>query len=115
MLYEEFEPRAETRSFLHRLWTLETDDVAVQRIVPDGRPEVIVNLGRPFEWFRGNQWRLQPRVFLVGQITGPLLVRPSGPARILGARFQPQGAARLVTIAMDSIVDDLMPVEITAE
>ena len=38
MLYREFQPDASTQSVLHCLWTLETDDRSVQRIVPDGRP-----------------------------------------------------------------------------
>jgi AraC-like DNA-binding protein len=95
MDYREFQPRRETSSFLHCLWTLETDGAAVQRIVPDGRQELIVNLGVPFESFHDGEWRPQPRAFLTGQLTGPLLVRPRGPARILAARFHPHGASQV--------------------
>jgi AraC-like DNA-binding protein len=114
MLYRESPPRVESQSFLHCLWTLETDGGAVQRIVPDGRPELIVNLGAPFESFRDGRWRRQPRAFLTGQLTGPLLVRPAGAAHIVAARFQPQGAARVFAFALDRIVDDVHPVEIHA-
>src|SRR3982751_463857 len=105
MRYREYQPRPESRPFLHCLWTLETDDRSVQRIVPDGRPELIVNLAAPCEALRDGSWRLQDRSFLAGQLTGPLRIRPSGPARILGARFLPQGAAAVFGVAMDEITD----------
>jgi AraC-like DNA-binding protein len=114
MHYREFPPRAESQSFLHCLWELQTEGDAVQRIVPDGRSELIVNLGAPFESFRGGEWRRQQQAFLTGQLTGPLLVRPAGPARIVAARFQPQGAARIFDLPMDRIVDDVHPVDIHA-
>ena len=114
MLYREFQPRSESLSFLHCLWTLETDGDAVQRIVPDGRPELIVNLGVPFEAFRAGEWRRQPRAFLHGQLTGPLLVRPSGLGHIVGARFQPHGAAWIFGFPMDQIVDDILAQDIHA-
>lgn len=112
MQYREFQPRPESQSFLHCLWTLETEGDAVQRIVPDGRPELIVNLGVPFESFHDGVWRLQPRAFFVGQITGPMLVRPSGPARILAARFQPHGAARVFHTPMETLTDQVLPVDL---
>jgi AraC-like DNA-binding protein len=114
MHYREYQPRPESLSFLHCLWTLETDGDAVQRIVPDGRPELIVNLGVPFEAFRDGVWQRQPRAFLHGQLSGPLLVRPNGPAHILAARFQPHGAARVFNFPMDRIVDDILPQDLHA-
>jgi AraC-like DNA-binding protein len=114
MHYRDYQPRPESLPFLQCLWTLETDGNAVQRIVPDGRPELIVNLGVPFEAFRDGEWRRQPRAFLHGQLSGPLLIRPSGPAHILAARFQPHGAARVFTVPMDQIVNDVLPQDIRA-
>lgn len=115
MFYREFRPRPESRSFLHCLWTLETAGEAVQRIVPDGRPELIVNLGVPFESFRDGAWQRQPRAFVAGQLTGPLLVRPNGPASLLAARFQPCGASRVFAAPMEEIVDDILPVDLHAD
>src|ERR1041384_4655023 len=112
MHYRELQPRPESQSFIHCLWTLDTDDRSVQRIVPDGRSELIVNLAKPCEYFHEGAWQLQPAAFLAGQITGPLLIRPSGPAKILGARFHPQGAARVFDMAMDGIVDRIVPVDL---
>jgi AraC-like DNA-binding protein len=113
--YFEMKPGEAAQGFLHCLWNLETDDQAVQRVVPDGRPELIVNLGAPFEAFHNAGWRLQPRCFLAGQLTRPLRIRPSGPARILAARFLPQGAARVFDIAMEEITDDFLPADFACD
>src|ERR1051325_3955305 len=95
MLYREHRPPAALRPIVQCLWTLEAGEGPVQRVVPDGRAEMIFNLKEPFEAFVDGEWRRQPRSFFAGQITGPLLLRPSGPAKILGIRFRPHGAACL--------------------
>jgi methylphosphotriester-DNA--protein-cysteine methyltransferase len=115
--YQEIPPPARLRGLVEGLWTLESDgsDAAPQRVVPDGHPELILNAGRPFEALEDGEWRGQPRLFLAGQIEGPLLLRPGGPARILGIRFHPHGAAALFGPRMHELssrftsVDDLSP------
>jgi AraC-like DNA-binding protein len=74
-------------------------------VVPDGRPELILNLGQPFESLRNGQWRAQPQCFLAGQLTGPLRVRAAGATRILGVRFRPGGAGQLLGMPMQELTD----------
>jgi AraC-like DNA-binding protein len=77
--------------------------------------QLILNLAQPFESCQDGEWRLQPRCFLAGQITGPLLLRPIGEARMLGVRFRAHGAGRMLGTPMPEttsrIVDlsDLVP------
>src|ERR1044072_778651 len=93
--YREIRPSARLQPFIDSFWILEHDgeDVAPQRVVPDGRSELILNWGRPYESCQDGQWTGQPHAFLAGQIDGPLLLRPTGPAKMLGIRFHPHGAA----------------------
>ena len=111
--YREIQPTARLRPFVKIFWTLEQDDdgAAPQRIVPDGCPELILNWGQPFESFENGQWRRQPRCFLAGQIDGPLILRPKGPARVLGIRFHPDGAARVFPEPMHELRGRFTPVE----
>jgi len=113
MQYREFRPSEANRSFVDCYWTLELagGSGAVQRVVPDGRPELILNFANPFEAFQDGQWRRQPVAFLSGQINGPLLLRPGGPARIVGVRFLPHGAARLFGQAMHELADQFAPLD----
>jgi AraC-like DNA-binding protein len=77
----------------------------IQRIIPDGRPELILNFGQPFESYTDGIWKSQPECFFVGQITGPLLLRPSGPAGMLGITFRPNGATQLLRLHMCELTD----------
>jgi hypothetical protein len=98
MNYRQIPPSPAVAQFVEFYWTLEDNSHAsfVQRIVPDGRSGIILNFANPFESLTNGSWRLQPQRFFVGQITGPLLLRPSGPAAMLGIQFHANGAARLL-------------------
>jgi len=103
MYYRELPAPASAGHIIDRLWILELESGPVQRIVPDGRPELILNQGRPFESLRDGTWRPQPAAFFVGQLTGPLHIRPAGPARIMGIRFRPESAAALLRLPMHEL------------
>lgn len=113
MNYREIAPSAATSRFVKCYWTLEDDSPStdVQRIVPDGRPELILNFAQPFESQISGQWKPQPECFFVGQITGPFLLRPRGPARMLGVRFHPHGASELFGLPIWELTDSVLPLE----
>jgi AraC-like DNA-binding protein len=117
--YRELAPSGPLRTFVKRFWILEdqgaNSGAPPQRVVPDGRAELILNFGQPFEAFTHGAWHAQPRCFLAGQIDGPLLLRPSGRTKMLGIRFHPHGAAHLFGAPMHELngtftpIDDLSP------
>jgi hypothetical protein len=118
MHYREIRPEGPACEFVEGYWVLECDASEtglVQRVVPDGTSELILNFAAPFESCQQRQWRRQPRLFLAGQITGPLLLRPTGRARMLGVRFTPHGAGRMLGMPMPETtgrivdLDDLAP------
>ena len=84
-------------------WVLEGDASGVQRVVPDGRAELILNLAQPFEALENGTWQPQPRCFLAGQLTGPLMLRGAGPANIIGVRFRPGGVGQLLGMPMQEL------------
>ncbi|MGZ9113049.1 MAG: AraC family transcriptional regulator [Brevundimonas sp.] len=93
--YQEHEPPAALRPFVRTLWTYAApaSDHAVQRIAPDGCPELILDIGSPYEE-QGDDgvFRLQPRALFAGQMTRPLALRPVGPVELVAVRFEPDGA-----------------------
>lgn len=110
MRFRQIPPGAASASFVDRFWILEdSDPKTIQRVVPDGRPELILNLGQPFECLRDGHWVVQPRCFFAGQLEGPLLLRTSGAASILGIRFHPQGAGQLLGIPMQELTGSMTP------
>jgi AraC-like DNA-binding protein len=95
--YRRIAPGPEAARFVNFYWTLDGDAAGdVQRVVPDGSPELILNLGRPFECGVDGSWQAQPRCFVAGQITGPLLLRCAGPVQIIGVNFRPHGLPDLL-------------------
>jgi AraC-like DNA-binding protein len=109
--YRQISPGPATAEFIHCYWFLQgaSSGLETQRIVPDGRPELIIHLGSPFEHQQGQTWVSQPECFLVGQITGPMLVRPNGAANTLGIRFHPHGASRLFGIPLEKLSGKTLP------
>jgi AraC-like DNA-binding protein len=111
--YREIRPSARLRPFVNTFWILEQDgaDTAPQRVVPDGQSELILNWGQPFQAFQSGQWQGQPRSFLAGQIDGPLLLRPDGPAKMLGIGFRPHGARSVLPQPMHELSGRFTPVD----
>jgi AraC-like DNA-binding protein len=110
MLYREIAPGEDAARFVDCYWVLEgIAPGLVQRVVPDGRPELILNLGQPFESLDRAHWQTQPKCFLAGQLTGPLLLRAAGSTRILGVRFRPGGACQLLGMPMEELTDRVVP------
>lgn len=93
--YEEFEPPASLRPFVRTIWTYAapSPEPTVQRIAPDGCPELVVDIGAPYEeQGPDGVFRLQPRALFAGQMTKPLAMRPVGAVELVAVRFEPDGA-----------------------
>jgi AraC-like DNA-binding protein len=107
--YEEFAPAQSLASIVDCVWILEGDKrelaVSEQPVLPDGRPEIIVHFGDSFlrAYADGTEER-QPSTLFAGQLTGPLLLKPTGRVSVLGVRFRPYGAAALLDVPQSELV-----------
>ena len=110
MRYREIKPRAPLDSFVECFWTLEGDDPAAQpeRILPDGCVELILNFGARFSQHGDGERSLQPRNFLVGQMTGPILISPSGAVELIGIRFHPGGTLPFLRVPLHELTDQVV-------
>ncbi len=64
--------------------------------LPDGSPELIFNLADPFQAFAvEGVGQVQPPIMLVGQISAPFVVGPTGRVDLVAVRLQSYGAALL--------------------
>jgi AraC-like DNA-binding protein len=109
MRYREIKPTPFLRSFIECFWTLESDRSlelsAPERILPDGCVELILNFGDPFLQHVDGEKRRQPRNFVVGQMTAPVLISTTGVVRLLGIRFQPGGTRPFLDLPASEIAD----------
>ena len=97
MHYREFRPPPSLSDHVECIWTLESRDghsaATPERILPDGCIELILNFGARFsEHKEAGHCELQPSRFVVGQMTRPVLISPTGPIDLMGIRFAPGGA-----------------------
>ena len=109
MRYCEITPKAPLSSFVECFWTLEGDGPtpgdSPERILPDGCVELILNFGARFSQHTNGARVIQPRHFLVGQMTGPILISPTGRVELLGVRFHPGGTSAFMRVPMNEVTD----------
>jgi len=85
------------------------DDHCPEPILPDGCVEIILNFGSRFEEIdQAGDHHLQPRHLLVGQMTRPVLIVPSGRVELIGIRFQPGGTIPFLRASMQEVVNSVV-------
>ncbi len=109
MRYREFYPQHPLSRFVECFWTLEaeatSDPGQPERILPDGCTELILNFGAKFSQHEGANRSIQPKHFLVGQMTGPILISPTGAVELIGIRFHPGGTFPFFRVPMYELTD----------
>ena len=106
--YAEYPPREDLRPWVRLTWTYEDDapSQTVQRIAPDGCPELIIHLAEPYEeQTLAGAFVRQPRAIFAGQMTRPIALRATGPVRCIALRFEPDGALAWLGQDMDRATD----------
>jgi AraC-like DNA-binding protein len=107
MTYRETLPPPDLAPWVECLWSWRSDGPGegLDRIVPDGRMEILAHLGEPYEEERDGAFHRQPRVLAAGQLTRPLVLRSPGPAHVVSARLKPDGGPVFLPGAMDAFTD----------
>lgn len=97
-----FEPNKDLQDFVKCYWILEfprEGTPQMNTIIPDGTMKLIFHYGDLY-WHHpenGNSF-LQPRCFLIGQLTRPYVVEPAGDTGTFVVRFHPDGFLPFATI-----------------
>ena len=110
-----FEPRIDLKDFVKCYWTLDfprEDTPQMNTIVPDGTMKLIFHYGDLY-WHHpedGDRY-LQPRCFLIGQLTRPYVVEPAGNTGTFVVRFHPNGFLPFATIPIKEMENTPVPLE----
>lgn len=76
-----------------RTYAAPAPEPTVQRSAPDSCPELILDIGSPYqEQGEDGVFRLQPPALFAGRMTRPPALRPVGPVELVAVRFEPDGA-----------------------
>jgi AraC-like DNA-binding protein len=108
MGYLELAPEPRLAPWVHCVWLFEAPapGESPERIVPDGRCELVVHFGAPFaEVDSRGRGRAQPAALFAGQVTRPLHLRATGVVGVVGVRFRPAGARAFTGFPMSEVTD----------
>jgi AraC-like DNA-binding protein len=115
MIYKTFEPCFDLNSLVKCYWTLESlkeKTSEKQTIVPDGCMEMIFHYGDFYKQYTENgNSIIQPRCFVIGQLTRPLEIEPTGETGIFSVRFYPEGFLPFATIPIKEMENKAVSLE----
>jgi AraC-like DNA-binding protein len=107
--YSESKPLPALANHIECFWFASSQELPAsdhERVLPDGCLEWIFHVGRPFRRLNRVQlWELQPRSFVVGELTRFILLQPTGPVATMGVRFRPGGAYRFLPFPVHNLTD----------
>jgi len=102
MDYQTYKPGKDLDTFIKCYWTLESkvqETPYKQTIVPDACMEMIFHYGDLYRQYTENgNCIIQPKCFVIGQLTRPLEIEPTGKTGIFSVRFHPNGFLPFATI-----------------
>ena len=114
MRYQEFPPDQSLAPWVKCFWVLEDSPApneATDAVVADGCPEIIVHYGDRFTEVAPGRSIVQPEIIVTGQLTRPLLLRPTGRVGMVAARFRADGLFPILGAPMHELVDRRVPLE----
>lgn len=113
MKYQTFEPHPDLASLVKCYWTLEVPaqkDVQRQLIIPDGCIEMAFILADDIKRYTsGDDFVLQPRAMVLGQITQEFYIEPTGTVDSFAVRFYPYGFASFVRTPLGTLANKETP------
>jgi hypothetical protein len=109
MDYHTFQPQPDLGALVKCYWTLEVaadTNAQRQRIIPDGCIEMIFILGDDVKRYTSEEeFIIQPHAMVLGQITKPFFVEPTGTVNTFAVRFYPYGFASFSTTPIKNLAD----------
>lgn len=113
MKFTRIDPPAELRKLVDCYWLVEDANTnrTLQKIIPDGYPEIVFHFGDPYRIKLGNQWELQAASLLAGQITKFFFLENSGASNILGIKLKPTALTQLMDLEMALLTDRVISLQ----
>ena len=116
MNYQIYQPHPDLESLVKCYWTLEVPasvEAQKQRIIPDGCLEMAFILGDDIKRYSSeDEFVIQPRLMVLGQITEPFFIEPTGYVNCFAIRFYPYGLANFLSIPIKELANKETPLSV---
>ena len=115
MEYLEVRPRPPLSRWVRCFWFLRDEPCAApgaaEDVFPDGCSEIVLNLADPFVHHGSGETRVQASRIVVGTITGPMRIGPTGRVDVVGIRLEPHAASAVLRVPCDELTDRTLPLD----
>src|SRR5690349_2831924 len=107
MYFKRIDPTPENCRWIECYWIIENDDATpvIQKIIPDGFPEIIFHYGDPYRINLNDAWEIQSKNLLAGQISRYFFLENTGKASMLGIKLKPATLTSIFEIDMETLTD----------
>ena len=113
MRYAEYPAPPNLAGIVDRFWILEGRAAGVpEPIIPDGRVEIVLHFGQPFERHHadGRVERQAPGL-VVGQMRAPICICPRGTAGVAGIRLSPAATRIVLGCPAEEVTGEFVEIE----
>jgi AraC-like DNA-binding protein len=111
-----YEPNIELTELVKLYWTLdgEKENIPLKNtIVPDGTMKLIFHYGDTYKHHSQNgEITILPKCFLIGQLTKPYVIEPTGVTGSFVVQFKPNGFLPFTTIPIKEMENKAIPLDI---
>ncbi|MFP2996833.1 helix-turn-helix domain-containing protein [Spongiivirga sp. MCCC 1A20706] len=110
-----YKPNIKLTAFVKRYWTLDGEKEKVplkNTIVPDGTMKLIFHYGHTYKHHsKSGDITVLPKCFLIGQLTKPYVIEPTGVTGSFVVQFKPNGFLPFATIPIKEMENTAVPLD----
>ena len=113
MIFNQIFPDPIDNPFIKSLWTVDSKgDRAprLEKIIPDGYPEIIFHYGNPYRANISGTWENQEDFLLAGQIKNHFFLENTGEIGMIGIKLQPTTLYELFGLDMSILTNKVLPI-----
>lgn len=113
MQFNRIEPPAQLKHLVECYWIAKSNDPTplLQKIIPDGFPEIIFHFADPYRIELKTEWETQAPSLVAGQITKFFFLENSGQSDILGIKLKPAALTQLFSTDMSLLKDEVISLQ----
>ncbi len=102
-------PCKELSNLIECYWYVESGEAShVQKIIPDGYPELIFHFRDSYQINISGTWSTQSKSLVAGQIRKYFYLKNNGQSKIFGIKLKPTGLKHIFGISMHPLTDQVM-------